>query len=246
MNKKIIIIISILILILIAIGLYFTYNYMQNKVFESNMSELFELIKADKYNESMKFINEKNLDVKKSESFILSYNQKIEGIKIKTLNEFISMTETDWKNLKKLNEFSSKLQIDENVQLYKYVKNILLMEEYKKYIPSINWKNSEEKIAYDTILRGFNQNTIIFVARFLENFNFDKFGKENIYISEWNDLIKSLSKSMYTIDKALKTYNNDLLEIEKQNSEKIISDILNVEMNIILKEEEITKKIKEL
>lgn len=243
MKKKIIIIcISIIILLSIGVGCFVIISNNKQKTF----NEIKTLLEQDNYGQVKTKINESKLDTKEKDKINELILTRLTRYKVNNYDDFKNLTKEDWENIKEFSSLIDDLKLIERNKKFKYASELLKLEDYKKYIPAINWQNSDDYKVWHSYIDLKTENDFSKVASVLPKYSFEKYGLENVYIKELNEEKDKFSQYCKTASEAIDESNLNKYDSVYNKLKDSVSTMYDIEMKIISTHSELETKIKEL
>ena len=224
---KIIIIISIIVIfILICISVNSLFSRKVNRLLNNNEFET-----------ATNLVNDaKLLSIFSNNSISNNLKKKVDKYRMSSIEDFINISDEDWKNIENLNNFMSNTKIicDESNYIYE-----LLQLRESEYFAVYKWYKSANYGIWDSYRNpdnySYDISGIILQKNFLQKYSFEKYGLDEKYIREM-ELEKNNLVSYYNdFINAYNANNSYKFEIAKQNVMNTIANLTNLEIEIITK-----------
>jgi hypothetical protein len=210
-----------------------------------NIDEAKELIVLRNYQAAGELIKKNNLLSKANDEITEALSVALTRYKITNLAEFSSLAAADWGKAAELNNVISELNIKNQDNRFSYLDQLLKLVEYRKYIPVINWFNSDHKATIDSYLENANDNLAI-ASTSIAAISFEEFGLDNHLIRELADSLQAIATYYRDLDAAMRGHNQEALNDMRTPGSDILESWQNIIEQINLAETSLKTKISEL
>lgn len=240
MKKKRIIYISIVLGVLI-LGVFGVLYFKSN----NNIKKVEELLKNGDYKNVYNIIKEKELLSNDNEEINDLIKKNISEYSISSFDDYIKLSDNDWEKIKSFDEMIDKLNLSRK---YTYLSELIkIKNDYDKYIPVITWYDSSDKEAFDNCFPNDNDaNSWKEASKCYSSYSFEKYGIENLYISDLEQYRTKSSTATNNLGDALNSKNISKAEKALNELEKLEDKRYKIDIKIIEKYEELENKIKKL
>lgn len=243
MKKNIIIIIFLGSILLIGMG-FGIFSIISKKNIENNIKEVKTLLDKRDYEKASILIKDKKILNDDVHELLLEEMLKY---KISTLSDLLNIKDDEWLNIEKYNKLLITLDLSNDIR-YKYTQELEeIKNEEKQYFPAIRWY-IEESESYRIITNLASSEELSFrtAASALQNYSFEKYGVDNIYIKDLNENKENLASAYIGIANAVKNRNLSQFEKAEKDALDASENERNISVKILQKQDEVTKKVKNL
>jgi hypothetical protein len=240
-NKKIFIIIGVVLILILGVGAFIFLN--SNNV-EKSVNEVKTLLEKDNYDEAYKSIKDNNLLSKADEEINKLIKTRITKYKVSSLDDYLKITNDDWKNIKSFSEMINNLDLTSK---YTYLSKLIeINDKYQEYIPAITWQNSDDYDTFREYMEIETQDDFEKSSNLMKTYSFEKYGLENIHIKELNDETKKYIDYCDKMTQAIKTSDVNLYNSIYDGFQANVKKLYEIEVDIINKTSELEEAIKNL